>query len=262
MNEQSRTVSRALDVLLAFSEAEPELTLTEISARLGMHKSTVYRMLATLESRRFVQRDAASGKYRLGTRILELASLVSEHSDLQRQARPYLYRLAEEHQETADLSILDEGDVVYLEVVESPQRVKLAARPGQRLPVYATASGKAFLAYMSPDEVRNLLPEPQERFTGSTLASWDELSEDLSLARERGFAISLQEYEQGINAVAAPVLDVHGWPMAAIAIAGPAFRLPADRMMQIGEAVRATADAVAREVGYVPSQAHGPNGHR
>ncbi len=249
-------------MLLVFSEAEPELTLTEVSARLGMHKSTVYRMLATLESRRFVQRDAVSGKYRLGTRILELACLVAEHSDLQRQARPYLYRLAEQYQETADLSILDEGEVVYLEVAESPQRVKLAARPGQRLPVHATASGKAFLAYMSPEEVSNLLPDPPGRFTDTTLTSLDQLSEDLRLAHERGFAISLQEYEQGINAVAAPVLDVHGWPTAAIAIAGPAFRLSANRMLEIGGAVRAAADALAHEVGSIPSRNSGPNGYR
>lgn len=262
MNEPTRTVSRALDVLLVFSEAEPELTLTEISARLGMHKSTVYRILMTLESRRFLQRDEASGKYRLGTRLLELASLVSEHSDLQRQARPYLYRLVEQYQETADLSILDEAEVVYLEVVESPQRVKLAARPGQRLPAYATASGKAFLAHMPPDEVRNLLPKGLEHFTETTLVSWDRLSEDLRLARERGFAMSLAEYEQGINAVAAPVLDIHGWPIAALAVAGPAFRLPLERMMEIGAAVRAAAYAIGREVGSVPSRSGGPNGHR
>jgi IclR family acetate operon transcriptional repressor len=162
-----------------------------------------------------------------------------------------LYRLVEQFQETADLSILDEGEVVYLEVVESPQRVKLAARPGQRLPVHATASGKAFLAYMPSDDIKNLLPEYPERFTDSTLASRDRLAENVRLARERGFAISHEEYEQGINAVAAPVLDVHGWPMAAIAIAGPAFRLPAERMLEIGGAVRAAADALAREVGSV-----------
>jgi DNA-binding IclR family transcriptional regulator len=259
MNEPTRTVSRALDILLVFSEDEPELTLTEISARLGMHKSTVHRMLSTLESRRFVQRDAVSGKYRLGTRILELACLVAEHNDLQRRARPYLYRLVGQFQETTDLSILDEGEVVYLEVAESPQRVKLAARPGQRLPAYATASGKAFLAQMAPDDAKALLPEHPERFTNSTYTSWVKLSENLRLARERGFAISLQEYEQGINAVAAPVLDVHGWPMAAIAVAGPAFRLSADRMLEIGGAVRAAADELAREVGSMSSRSFGPN---
>ncbi|GAB4404144.1 MAG: IclR family transcriptional regulator [Anaerolineales bacterium] len=249
--EETRTVAKALDVLLCFSHSEPELSLTEISARLGIHKSTMHRLLGTLEAKRFVQRDPETGRYRLGTRILELAFLVMEHNDLQQRARPHLYRLVEQCQETVDLSVLDGTHVVYLEVVESPHRVKLAARPGQRLPVHSTASGKAFLAFVPPHELDRLLPEELTRYTESTLATREALLKDLEATRERGFAVSSQEYEAGINAVAAPVLDMRGYPIAAVAVAGPAFRLTPERILEIAPAVRATAEAIARDVGAI-----------
>lgn len=249
--EETRTVAKALDILLCFSHSEPELSLTEISARLGIHKSTMHRLLGTLESKCFVQRDPETGRYRLGTRLLELASLVVEHSNLQQRARPHLYRLMEECQETVDLSVLDGSSVIYLEVVESPHRVKLAARPGQRLPIHSTASGKALLAFVLPEELERLLPAELSRYTESTLATREALLRDLSATRERGYAVSYQEHEAGINAVAAPVLDMRGHPIAAVAVAGPAFRLTRERIGEIAPAVRATAEAIARDVGAV-----------
>lgn len=244
-------MAKALDILLCFSHSEPELSLTEISARLGIHKSTLHRLLGTLESKRFVQRDPGTGRYRLGTRLLELASLVVEHSNLQQRARLHLYRLVEECQETVDLSVLDGNSVVYLEVVESPHRVKLAAMPGQRLPVHSTASGKALLAFVPPEELERLLPAELTRYTERTLATREALLRDLEATRERGYAVSYQEHEAGISAVAAPVLDMRGRPIAAVAVAGPAFRLTRERISEIATAVRATAEAIARDVGAI-----------
>ncbi len=242
-------MAKALDVLLCFSHGEPELSLTELSARLGIHKSTMHRLLGTLESKRFVQRDPETGRYRLGTRILELAFLVVEHNDLQQRARPHLYRLVEQCQETVDLSVLDGTHVVYLEVVESPHRVKLAARPGQRLPAHSTASGKALLAFVPPQDLERLLSGELARYTESTLTTREALLKDLEATRQRGYAVSFQEHEAGINAVAAPVLDMRGHPIAAVAVAGPAFRLTPQRILEIAPAVRATAEAIARDVG-------------
>lgn len=250
--EETRTVAKALDVLLCFSHSEPELSLTEISARLGIHKSTMHRLLGTLEAKRFVQRDPETGRYRLGTRILELAFLVMEHNDLQQRARPHLYRLVEQCQETVDLSVLDGTQVVYLEVVESPHRVKLAARPGQRLPAHSTASGKALLAFIPPQDLGRVLSAGDlARYTESTLTTREALLKDLEATRQRGYAVSFQEHEAGINAVAAPVLDMRGHPIAAVAVAGPAFRLTPERILEIAPSVRATAEAIARDVGAV-----------
>ena len=248
MAQPVRAVERALDVLLSFTRDEPNLTLTQISERVGIHKSTVHRLLATLESRRLVQRDEASGTYHLGSRLMEMAFLVLQNNDVQRLATPYMERLAAEHRETVDLAILDGTDVVYLQVVESPQRVKLAAAPGQRLPAFCTATGKAFLAYLPEEQVQDILKQGLVKYTEHTKIALPDLEEDLRLTREQGFAISEQEYEDGINAVATPILDVSSYPIAAIAVAGPSFRLSRERMLALGPAIRATADTIAREI--------------
>jgi len=244
----TRTVDRALDILLCFSADEPNLPLTQISERVGMHKSTVYRLLATLESKRFVQRmDDAS--YRLGLGLVELGFSVLKSNDIHRQALPYMQRLATEYRENVDLGILDGDSVLYLQVIESPQRVKIASAPGQRLPVFCTATGKAFLAFLPDIEVQTILKSKRRKYTEHTPTSILEIHKQLQLTRERGFAVSEQEFEEGINAVAAPILDANQFPIAAMAIVGPAFRLSAERLLELGRPLRETTDALAQDIG-------------
>jgi IclR family transcriptional regulator, KDG regulon repressor len=249
MSEPIRSVERALDVLLCFSGQTPELTMTQISEKVGIHKSTTHRFLATLEKKRFVQRDPKTGAYRLGIRLLQMAYLTLEQNDLRRIAAPSLRLLLEEHQETVHLSVLDGMDVVFVDVLESRQRVKLAAAIGQRLAACATASGKSMLAFMPEEAVQRMLKHGLLRHTQRTLCSPEAFLEDLSRVRERGFAFDEQELEDGINAVAAPVFDQHGYPMAAVAIAGPAYRLTHERMVAIGPAVLAATRGISQEVG-------------
>lgn len=249
MSQAVRAVDRALDILLCFTPDRPALSLTQIAELVGIHKSTTYRLLCTLEGKRFVTRDEATGAYRLGFRFIEMASLVFQEIDLQRWPQPYLQRLCAEYGETVDLAVLDDDQVIYLQVIESPQRVKIAAAVGQRLPICCTASGKAFLAFLPEEQTNRILGERLPRYTDNTRTSLSDLYQDLLATRERGFAISEQEYEKDINAVAAPILDGKGYPVAVIAIVGPSFRLTRERMIGIGPSLRATADAIAREVG-------------
>jgi len=249
MSQSVRAVERALDVLLSFSQDEPVLSLTQIAERLDMPKSTIHRYLATLEASRFVRRDEANGSYHLGYRFIEMASLVLQEADLERWVQPHLERLSAECSETVDLAVLDGAEVIYLQVIESPHRVKIAAAVGQRLPAFCTASGKAFLAYMPDDQVNHILSQGMLRYTDNTRVSLADLHQDLRVAREQGFAISEQEYERDINAVAAPILDAHGCPVAVIAIAGPAYRLSRERMLELGLSILTTTKAITREVG-------------
>ncbi len=244
-----RAVERALDILLSFTLKEPDLSLTQIAERVGIHKSTAHRLLATLESKRFISRHPSNGTYHLGLRVLEMASVVLHDLDLQRWARPYLRDLVTECGETVDLCVLDGRHVVYLDVVDSPRRVKIAAAVGQRLPVACTASGKAFLAYLPEDQARALVQPGLHKYTDHTPLTWEALAEDLRRTRERGFAISEQEFEVEINAVAAPVLDAAGLPVVAVAVVGPTYRLPRERMLEIGSMVCRVTEAMAREVG-------------
>jgi IclR family KDG regulon transcriptional repressor len=247
MSEPIRAVDRALDILLCFTRQTPRLTMTEIAEQVGMNKSTVHRLLGTLEKKRFVQRDPSTGLYRLGIRLLQMAYLTLEQNDLRQHTAPFLRRLCEQHRETITLSVLDDADVIFLDVVESPQRVKLAASTGQRLPAFATAAGKTMLAHLPEETVIKVLERGMQRFTPKTIQSPEVFLKNLSQIRRQGFAISEQEYEDGINAVAAPILDTNELPIAAITVAGPAYRLLAERMREIGPDIVTTAREIAEE---------------
>lgn len=221
--------------------------MTQIAEQVGLYKSTVHRLLATLEGKRFVERDPNTGIYRPGIRLLQMAYLTLEHNDLHKLAAPFLLNLWEQQHETVDLAVLDNTDVVYLDVLESPQRVKLAAAIGQRLPAHATASGKAILAFMPEKAVQRILKDGMSQFTQHTLCSPEALFENLRHIREQGFALSLEEYEEGINAVAAPILDPNNQPIAAVAVAGPAYRFNREQMIKIAPLVLATARDIAQE---------------
>jgi len=248
LSKSVRAVDRALDVLLCFSRQTPELSMTQIAEHIGIHKSTVHRLLATLEKKRFVQRDPDTGTYRLGIRLLQMAYLTLEQNDIRRLAVPFLQRLNDQYQENIHLAVLDDADVVYIYIIESHQRVILAAAIGQRLPAYATASGKAILAFLPDEVVRRILDRGMPQWTRYTPTSPDAFFEDLHSIRESGFATSEQEYEEAINAVAAPIFDLEGQPTASIAVAGPAYRLTRERMSEIGPVVVTTARDITREI--------------
>jgi len=249
LSESVRAVERSLGVLLCFSQEDPVLSLTQIAERVGIPKSTGHRLLATLENKRFVSRDHATGNYRLGFRLIELAALVFRHAELESCVQPHLHRLSAECGETVDLAILDGTHVVYLQVVESAQRVRIAAEVGHRLPVFCTATGRAFMAYLPDEQVDAILNEGLTRYTAYTRLEHPNLYEAVRVARAQGYAMSEQEYEQDINAVAAPILDANKYPVAVIAVVGPSYRLTRERMSLLGPVVRATAEAIAREMG-------------
>jgi DNA-binding IclR family transcriptional regulator len=256
VSESVRAVERALDVLMCFSRKTPELSMTEIADQIGIHKSTVHRLLATLERNRFVQRDPVTGAYRLGIRLLQMAYLTLEQNDLRQIAAPFARQLNEKYQENIHLAVLDNSDMVYVHILESPQRIKLAAAIGQRLPAFATASGKAVLAFLPEDMVRRILDQGMPHYTQFTPVSPEVFLEDLGRTRTAGFAISEREYEDEINAVAAPIFDLSGQPLASIAVAGPAYRLSLEQMLQIGPQLVSAAQAITNELEVArPSEA-------
>lgn len=248
MSESIRSVNRALDVLLCFSVDSPELSMTQIAEKININKSTVHRLLLTLEKRHFVERDPVTGLYQLGYNALQMAYLVQEHNSLRKMAEPYLLQLLEDLRENVNLSILDGADVVYLHVIESPQRVKLAASTGQRLPAFCTASGKAILALLPEEMVRRTLARNMTQYTATTIQTEEAFFEEMRIARERGFALAEQEYEEGINAIAAPITGRDGRPIASLAIAGPSFRLTREKMLEMSAQVVAAARRLSQEI--------------
>jgi len=247
LSESTRSVDRALDILLCFSSNTPELSMTQISEKTGMNKSTVHRLLATLEAKRFVERDISSGLYHPGNRLLQMAFLTLGRNDLCNVASPFIKNLNELHRETITLSIIDDTDMVYIDVLESPQGVKMSAQPGQRLPAFCTASGKVIMAYAATDLLDRIYKRGFTAYTKGTICDPKVMEHILELVRERGFAYSEEEYEEGINAVASPILDSKMQPLAAIAVAGPAYRLPVKRLLEIGPTVAEAARRITAD---------------
>jgi DNA-binding IclR family transcriptional regulator len=222
--------------------------MTQIAEIVGIHKSTVHRLLATLERKRVLERDPLTGMYHPGIRLLQVSSLALEQNDLRQLAAPLLRQLCERHRENVNLSVLDDTDVVYLDVIESPQRVKLAASSGLRLPAFCTASGKAILAFLPEEEVQQILAKGMPQHTRNTILTPEAYFENMRNTRKLGFAMSEQEFEDGINAVAAPILNGNNRPIASISIAGPSFRLSPERMLELGPLVSAVANEIATQI--------------
>jgi IclR family KDG regulon transcriptional repressor len=233
LGQSVRALERSLDILLCFTARTPELSMTDIAERVGLHKSTTHRLLATLERRRFVERRAGTGLYRLGLQVARLVHVTLDHDELFHLAVPYLRRLSEESAENVHLAVLDGTSVVYVHVVEGQRRVKLAATQGQSLPAHATASGKAILAFLPEAELRGILGHGMPRCTPHTIHSVEAFFEDARRARDRGYAVSEQEFENDITALAAPVLDADSRPLASVSIAGPAYRMTEQRIRKL-----------------------------
>jgi IclR family transcriptional regulator, KDG regulon repressor len=247
LSEPVRTVDRALDIILCFNKKNSTLSLTEITRQIGVSKSTAHRMVRTLEDKRFLFRNPNTRKYHLGFRFLEIASEGFDDLD-QHWVLPYLQDLVEKSGETADLAILDGDNVIFLQVVESNQRVKLTARKGQSLPAYCTASGKAFLAYLPKDAVEQIVNSNEGRCSANKPLKRKSLVKDLEATLSRGFAISEEEYEKDINAVAAPILSMDGYPVMTIALAGPSIRFSRERMMELGRTIQNEINHIRREI--------------
>jgi IclR family transcriptional regulator, KDG regulon repressor len=248
MPEIVNTLDRALDILLCFSREKPLLSLTEISYEVGINKSTVYRLLTTLVAKGFLLIDTDTKKYHLGFRILDIALRVYQDLD-QHWVLPYLQSLTAEYGETTNMAILDGDRIFHLQVVESKQHLTLAPEPGPSLPAGRTASGKAILAYLPDDQIINVLNSNFDRYPENSSVLLENLMADIHESRQRGFAISEGEFNKDVNAVAAPILTEDGYPIAAIAIVAPAFRLQWDRMMTLGERIMKLNRRIADEVG-------------
>jgi DNA-binding IclR family transcriptional regulator len=244
-----QSVDRALSVLEILG-ARKEAGVTEIAAELGVHKSTAFRLVAVLESRGFVEQLADRGKYRLGFGIVRLAGATAAQLDLAQESRRTCEDLAADLGETVNVAILDADRVVNISQVRGSAGLSLYNWVGQGTPVHATSSGKVLLAH-APDKVRDeLLTARLERYTVATVTSPAVLREQLEQVRRRGWGTTAEEYETGLNAVAAPVRDATGDVVAAVSVSGPAFRMPVEGFAEVAPRVVAAADALSRRLGH------------
>jgi DNA-binding IclR family transcriptional regulator len=246
-----QSVERAIAILKSFTQEKPERGVTELSRELGLHKSTVSRLMITLEQGGLLSRNPETGRYRLGVDLIGLAARVVQFMDVREVAFPFLRQLAEACQETAILAVLDAGQVVNLEqVVPRMRQVKDIGRTGRRMRPHCTAAGKVLLAHLAPGELDQVLAEPLERFTSYTITDPDELCQNLVRVRGQGYATAQEELEKGLNMVAAPVYNHTRQVNAALSVAGPAYRLLPDLLPQLAALVMDVARQISEQLGY------------
>jgi IclR family transcriptional regulator, KDG regulon repressor len=225
-----QSVAHSLDVLEQFAGEAEELGVTELSKRLKLHKNNVFRLLATLESRGYIEQNRATENYRLGIRCLELGQSYVQHMGVLRQARPIMIELVRQARETTYLAVLRRGKVVPVEVVEADRPVRIVSQLGEALPLHCTAAGKAYLAFESEDDVRALLPDGLTRFTDRTVVDRQAFMQQLREVATSGYAVDLGEHVEDIRAVAVPIRDYARNVVGALTLAAPSFRLGPDRI--------------------------------
>jgi DNA-binding IclR family transcriptional regulator len=248
---QVQVLDRALGILDLLADESPELGPSEVSERTGLHKSTVHRLLQVLERHRLIEKKAQNGKYRLGLRLFDLGSKAVAKLDLRERARPYLERLVLETGETAHICVLDSDRMLSIANVESPRTLRTPSTVGHRTPLHCTSVGKALLAFLPEGERNELLNKCElTAYTRRTLTKTAQLKAELKLVRQRGYAMDDEEIEEGLRCIGAPVMDYSGRVVAALSIAGPAFRLTDERIPAAARSVIRAAGELSLELGY------------
>jgi IclR family transcriptional regulator, acetate operon repressor len=245
-----QSVNRALRALELIAEAG-ELGVSELGRRLEVHKATASRLVATLAERGMVERDPITEKYRLGFGLIRLAGAAMASMDLVRSARPILEDLADRTRETVNLGVLSGDAVVYIDQVTGTRSIVAVSWVGRRTPLHATSNGKMLLASLGDRERDRLLTGRLERTTPATITDPGKLRSQLGEIRARGYATTMEELEEGLNAVAAPIRRADGEVVAALSVSGPAFRMRPVDLPRIGRLTMEASTAISRRLGYV-----------
>jgi DNA-binding IclR family transcriptional regulator len=251
-------VRNAVAVLRCFSPQEPALGVNEIARRVGLDRSTVSRLLQTMVELGLVAKDGASGSYRLGLGLVELAGTALVGLNIRTVARDEMHQLNRALRETVNLAILDLGEAVIIEHLPSPEPIGALGWVGRRHPAYCTAVGKALLAHAGEPVVAAVLAGPLRAYTPQTVTDPVRVRRDLADVRARGYAVNRMEFQDALHGVAAPVFDHRGQVAAALGVAGPAYRLTEPRIQEIGDIVAGAAARLSRQLGAPRHLPHTP----
>ncbi len=248
-----RSVSHALDVIEQFYGEADELGVTELSKRLKLHKNNIFRLLATLESRGYIEQNKATENYRLGLRALHLGQAYVSRMGLLRQARPIMETLVKQSRESAYVAVSRQGGMVPLDGIEADQPVRLVSTIGETLPLHATAVGKTHLAFASEEDLKSRLPDTLKRFTPKTITERATLAQQLKSIADSGFGVDTGEHIEDVRAVAVPIKDYTGHVVGTLAVSGPAYRLTAERLQkELGPLIVKAGQDLSGRLGYHP----------
>jgi IclR family transcriptional regulator, KDG regulon repressor len=250
-----QTVSRALDLLEQFQEGDAEFGITDLSNRLNLQKNNVFRLVATLKAKNYIEINDLTGKYRLGIKTRALGQVATRLIDFANQARPFLGELKQQCHETCCFSVIKDGYTCFLDCVESDLPVRVSQQVGSRRPLYCTAAGRVQLAFMGPLKRMELLSGPEmKRLTARTITDPELLKIELDRVSQQGYAVDDQEHDAGVMEIAAPVFDSRGAIIGALSIVGPEMRLAGTRLEdELLPLLRQSAARLSSHLGYCPA---------
>lgn len=247
-----QSVERALKILDLFDEHKSELKITEISEKMGLHKSTVHSLLKTLQVHSYIDQNPEGGKYRLGLKLAERGNFVINNIDIRKTARNYLLDLSAKTGQTVHLGILDGREGVYIDKVEGEQSIIRYSRIGRRLPLHSTAIGKVLLAYQHPNEIELLLKDYQYQYqTANTIINEGFFRKEIEKVKQQGYAVDDQENEQGVRCAAVPIFNGKGRVLAAISISTLISRVNDQEMHILIDLLKTSCKELSEQMRYV-----------
>lgn len=247
----SAAVERALTMLEVVAQAPDGLSNAEISRKLNIPKSSASYILRTLETQGYLVREAESGKYRVGLKILSLSRGALGGLDVRGVALPIMRRLTHQTGLTCHLAVLDGADAVYIEKVEPEGFIRMDTWVGRRMRVHATSVGKAIVAHISPEQVEQIVRKSgMEKRTPKTITSLPRLLRDLEKVRTQGYAVDDEENNLGARCVGAPVFDEHGSVLASLGLSGTTQQVSPQTMPRILEALKDAARHISLGMDY------------
>ncbi len=250
-NGKIQSLERALNILSLFTENKMEWGITEISKALGLQKSTVHRLVSTLEEQGFLRQEQATSRYLLGLKFLALSNVTIASLDVRKVALPWMEKLRSEVGETVHLGVLDDGEVISIETAKTWQTLRPAFDIGKRAPLYCTAVGKAIMAFLSEDEIERIINVcGLKKFTERTITEPEALKAQLAEVRRLGYSVDNMEHEEGIRCVGAPIRDYTGAVVASLSISGPSLRIKMERVPELSRLVKDAAAKISAELGY------------
>src|SRR5512136_2113948 len=246
---ETQTLARALAILDCFDVDHPLLGVRELARQLGMSRSTVGRLLATMRSAGVLSQDPVTRCYMMGPKVLTWSAIYTSGLDIRNRARPALEELHRATGETISLYLLDGDERICVDRIESQENLRMTTRVGERSPIHIEASGKIFLAFVSPVLRKEVISQVYKKPSASGKPSREALLDDLNKIQAQGYAVSHGESTAGASCVSAPVFDATRKPMAAITISGPTVRMTDDKVSEYASRVLATAKEVSQAMG-------------
>jgi IclR family transcriptional regulator, KDG regulon repressor len=244
-------VGNAIKVLEAFHDSGVELSLHDVSSRARVSKTSALRILYTLVELGYIDRNPETGRYQLGVKLVEVSHRAVSSRSLIQIARPYMAQLRAQFDETVNLAVLRNNEIVYLEIVESRQSFRMVTEVGSRVPMHATALGKAIAAFLPPSAMRAILSGAgMQPYTARTITGMERFEGALQKIRKRGYSVDNEEAEVGALCVAASILNSDGQAIAALSVSGPVHRMKSHQRA-IAQQVRKAAAAISHTLATV-----------